>query len=224
MQSKKLVIIGTGETGLLAYEYFTKDSDYDVVAFSVNEQFITEKTLQDLPIVALENIEATYPSTKYSLFVAMGSAELNHARARVYTACKNMGYTMASYVSSRCFVWDNVQIGDNCFILEGNILQAFTSVGNNVVMWNGNHLGHRSNIHDHCFISSHVVIPGFCEIGEYSFMGVNSAVADTVKIGKNNFIGIGCNIHKDTQDDSVFLEKPTQQAKISATMFCGIKG
>ena len=38
-KNKKLVIIGAGETGALAYEYFTHDSEYSVAAFSVSEKF-----------------------------------------------------------------------------------------------------------------------------------------------------------------------------------------
>ncbi len=224
MSSKNLVIVGAGETAILAYEYFTKDSDYNVVAFAVNEQYITEQSLLTLPVLPLEKVEKSHPKDEYSLFVAMGSAELNYARARVFQACKSMGYAMASYVSSRSFIWDNVEIGENCFILEDNTLQPFTKVGNNVVMWSGNHLGHRSVIHDHCFITSHVVISGFCEVGEYSFLGVNACLADNIQIGKNNFIGMGCNILKNTKDDSVFIEKGTEKAKISAKMFCGVRG
>ncbi|NBL01136.1 MAG: sugar O-acyltransferase, partial [Erysipelotrichia bacterium] len=43
-KTKKLIIVGSGETGLIAYEYFQFDSSYEVVAFSVNEQYITEST------------------------------------------------------------------------------------------------------------------------------------------------------------------------------------
>ncbi|HEC1754848.1 TPA: sugar O-acyltransferase, partial [Campylobacter lari] len=32
---KKLIIIGTGETASLAYEYFTNDSDYNIIAFAI---------------------------------------------------------------------------------------------------------------------------------------------------------------------------------------------
>ena len=35
MKSKKLIIIGAGETANLAYEYFTFDSEYEVVGFSI---------------------------------------------------------------------------------------------------------------------------------------------------------------------------------------------
>ena len=52
--------------------------------------------------------------------------------------------------------------GDNCFILEDNTVQPFVTIGNNVTLWSGNHIGHDSVIEDDCFISSHVVVSGTC--------------------------------------------------------------
>ncbi len=223
MKAKKLVIVGLGETAILAYEYFTKDSSYDVVAFSVNQSYIKEDTFLELPVIPFETIENVYSVQEVSLFVAMGSGQLNYLRTKLYKECKVKGYTMASYISSKAFVWDNVEIGENCFILEDNTLQPFVRIGNNVTMWSGNHLGHRSIIHDNCFITSHVVISGFCEIGENTFMGVNSSVADNVIIGKDNLIGMGCCINKQTTENSLYITKGTELAKVPAKMFARVE-
>ncbi len=65
---------------------------------------------------------------------------------------------MISYVSSKATVFPGAPIGDNCFILEDNTIQPFTSIGNNVVLWSGNHIGHHSVIKDHVSFTSHVVL------------------------------------------------------------------
>ena len=62
------------------------------------------------------------------------------------------------------------------------------SVGDNVVMWSGNHIGHHSKIGSHAFITSHVVISGGVSIGESSFLGVNSTVIDHINIEPKSFI------------------------------------
>ena len=48
-----------------------------------------------------------------------------------------MGYELISYVSSKAIVWPSAEIGDNCLIMEGNIIQPYARVGNDVVMWSG---------------------------------------------------------------------------------------
>ena len=222
MKNKKLVIIGTGETAHLAYEYFTFDSEYEVIAFSVNKQYIKENTFLNLPVVEFENLEKFYPPSKYFVFVALASGKLNRDRIKMYNLTKEKGYIFASYISSKAFVWHNVEIGENCFILEDNTLQPFTKVGNNVVMWSGNHLGHRSEIKDNCFITSHVVICGCSTIEENCFLGVNSTIADYVTIKKDNFIAMGAVVNKKTKENSVYIGNPAKRAEISALEYCGV--
>lgn len=222
-KNKQLIIIGAGETAMLAYEYFTYDSDYKVIAFAVNQEFIEAATLYDLPIIPLEEIDAIYPSSSYEAFIGISSGKLNRVRTEFYSELKKKGYALASYISSKAFVWRNVEIGDNCFILEDNTLQPFVKIGNNVTLWSGNHIGHRSVIKDNCFISSHCVISGFCEIGESSFLGVNCTIENNIKVGKDNFIGAGALIQKNTQEQEFFQLKQTELSKINTHRLFRIK-
>lgn len=221
--SGKIVIIGCGETAALAYEYFTHDSQYEVVAFAVDKIFLKEKNFCGLPVVSLDELTLSYPPSDFMAFVAMGSGELNHQRERMFSRLKSLKYTFASYVSSKAFVWHNVKIGENCFILEHNVLQPFSTVGNNVVMWSGNHLGHRSVIGDHCFITSHVVISGYCSIGDYTFMGVNSCVADNIKVERECFISMGAVITRNSSENCIYRGSPAMKVKLPARVFCGVQ-
>ena len=220
---KEIVIIGTGETALLAYEYFTHDSTYTVAAFAVNAQYIDDVTLSGLPVVELENINNTHPPHQFDLFVALSSTHLNRDRAKLYHDLKDKEYSFASYISSKAFVWHNVEIGENCFILENNVLQPFTRIGNNVTLWSGNHLGHRSVVQDHAFLSSHCVVSGFCEIGQSCFLGVNASIANNITIASDNFISMGAVVSKSTEPDGVYVGNPAVRHKLSSKRFCKVK-
>ncbi len=222
-KNKKLLLVGIGETGILAHEYFTHDSDYEVIAFLADREFIKEATFNGLPLISLDEVVVRFNVNEYHVFVAMGSGHLNRDRASVYGRMKELGYKFASYVSSRAFVWQNVEIGENCLVLEHNTVQPFTKIGNNVVLWSGNHIGHRTVIEDHCFITSHVVISGFCRIGAYSFIGVNAAFADNLEIGQNNFIAMGAVISKNTDDNGLYIGNPAEKKTISAKKFCKVR-
>lgn len=208
MVGDKLVIVGSGETAELAYEYFTHDSDFEVVAFSVEKAYLNNKTLFGLPVVPFEDIEKLYEPSKYKLFVAVSFTELNRIRTRLYIQAKNKGYQLASYVSSRAFVWRDVEIGENCFIFENNTLQYQVKIGNNVTLWSGNHIGHRSVIGDNCFIASQVTISGFCEVGESCFIGVNASLVNNIKIAKDCIIGAGSVVLNDTFEGLVYVGNP----------------
>ncbi|NDP22025.1 MAG: acetyltransferase [Paludibacter sp.] len=218
-KSKKLIIVGIGETANLAHEYFSYDSDYEVAAFAVHRELITEKTFKGLAVEAVEDLVVKFSSSDFDVFIAMASAQLNYQRTKIFNEIKSLGYTCASYISSKSFVWHNVKIGENCFILEDNTLQPFVIIGNNVTLWSGNHIGHQSIIHDNCFLTSHVVISGFCEIGNNTFIGVNASIADNIIIAPDNLIAMGAVINKSTNENSIYKGNPATRVAISAKQF-----
>jgi glutamate mutase epsilon subunit len=54
--SKPLVLIGAGEFALIALEYFTRDSGYEVAAFSVERSYLKQAHLEGLPVVPYEDL------------------------------------------------------------------------------------------------------------------------------------------------------------------------
>jgi sugar O-acyltransferase (sialic acid O-acetyltransferase NeuD family) len=208
--SKEIVLIGAGEFAEIAYEYFTHDSDYEVVAFSVERQYINLPSLAGLPVVPYEELEVLYPPDQYELFVAIPASQLNRLRTRLYLDAKHKGYHFVTYISSRAFVWHNARIGENTFIFENNVIQPFVTIGNNCVLWSGNHVGHRTVIHDHVFVASHAVISGYCDIGEGCFIGVNTTFNDNVKVAQNCVIGSGALIAKDTESEKIYVGSPAR--------------
>jgi carbonic anhydrase/acetyltransferase-like protein (isoleucine patch superfamily) len=96
-------------------------------------------------------------------------------------------------------------------------------IGDNVTLWSGNHIGHRSVIEDHVFVSSHVVVSGFCTIGARSFVGVNATLADGVRIGSDNFIAMAACLGASTEDDGIYKGNPAERHKLSAKRFCKVR-
>ena len=215
MKQEKLIIVGAGEFAEIAYEYFTHDSSYQIVAFSVEKDFIGKKELFGLPVVPFEELETFYDPDEYPVFVAITYTQFNRVRRRLYEEVKLKGFRTVSYISSRAFVWHNVKIGENCFIFENNVLQHHADIGNNVIIWSGNYIGHRAKIMDHCFITAHVVVSAFSEVGENCFFGVNSSILDNLTIGKDCIIGAGAVVLKDTSEGMVYIGNPAKAVKSS---------
>jgi sugar O-acyltransferase (sialic acid O-acetyltransferase NeuD family) len=223
MKSKKVVILGDSAFAEVAYECFTRDSEYEVVGFSVNSDYLRRHQLFGLPIVPFETIEDFFDKDQVEFYAALVYSQLNRLRTRFYEEAKAKGYKPASYVSSQAFVWPNVELGEHCFVFEDNTIQPFVKIGNNVVLWSGNHVGHHSVVEDNCFVASHAVISGFCVIGKNSFLGVNVAIGNNVAIGADNWLGVGVNIQKDTPPDSIFKNEPLDPSRVSARRFFKVK-
>ena len=218
-KTKKLLIIGDSAFAEVAYECFTHDSEYEVVGFAAESHYLKKKELFGLPIVPFEQIEEHFNPSEIEFYAALVYSQLNRLRTRLYQTAKTKGYRPASYISSRAFVWHNAVVGEHCFVFEDNTIQPFVRIGNNVVLWSGNHIGHHSEIQDHCFIASHVVISGFCNIGSNTFMGVNATLGNNVNIGEDNWIGPSVTLVKDTEPNLLFKVEQPVSAKVSARRF-----
>lgn len=223
MKDRNLIIVGDSAFAEVAFEYFQHDSSYDVVAFAVERPFLNRSELFGRPVVALEDIADRYPPAHHSFYAALVYTQLNRLRTRLYRTMKAWGYSPASYISPRAFIWRNVQIGEHCFVFEGNVIQPFVQIGDNVVLWSGNHIGHHSRIRDHCFLSSHVVISGFCDVGEACFIGVNATIGNNVTIGADTLIGAGATVTRDVAANSVMKGSPGEKAAITATRYFRIE-
>ncbi len=200
-----LVIFGAAEIAQLAKFYFDHDSNYQVVAFTVDDEYVEESELLGLPVIPFSQVTDRFSPSNYEMFVALSYTRLNKLREEKYFQAKNRGYTLASYVCSKSVSWPDLQIGDNCFILENQTIQPTVRIGNNVMLWSGNHIGHGSVISDHAYISSHVVVSGHCNIGKNCFLGVNSTIKDFITIGDDCFVAMDGAVVLDLANGSVVL-------------------
>lgn len=185
---KKLVIFGIEDYAEIVCEYFQHDSEYEVVGFTVNREYMKDKEYCGLPVVPFEDVETCFPPETHDMHVAIVYYNLNRDRARICAEAKARRYSLASYISSKAFVWHNVKLGEHCFIFENNVLQPFAEIGDNCILWSGNHIGHSSKIGSNVFISSHVVISGHCVVGNNCFLGVNSTMANGLTLGKESWV------------------------------------
>ena len=214
---KPLVIFGAGDIAELAHFYFTHDSDYRVMAFTIDAEYIKQAEFCGLPVVPFEEVSHAFPPGEHELFVALSYAKLNRIRKEKYLAAKAMGYRMAAYMSSKATVWPGFNLGENTFIFEDNTIQPFASIGNNVILWSGNHIGHHSRINDHCFLASHVVVSGRVVIEEQCFIGVNATLRDHVTIGARCVIGAGALILADTEPEGVYIGAATERSRVPSS-------
>lgn len=206
----KVIVFGVLDTAELAHYYLTHDSEHEVVAFTVNRQYIEHDNFHGLPVVAFEDVETIFPPSEYKFFAPMTGRNMNRNREAIYNHAKAKGYQFISYISSRATLFNN-EIGENCFILEDNTIQPFTTIGNNVVLWSGNHIGHHGQIKDHVFFTSHVVLSGHCVVESYSFFGVNATIRDYTTIAQGTLVGMASAIMKETEEWGVYVGNPAKK-------------
>ena len=213
----KVVIFGVKDFAELAWFYLSHDSPHHVAAFSVHREYLpADKSFKGLPVVPYEEVEELFPPMEHDFFVPMSAANMNADRESVYLSVKEKGYECVSYISSKATTFNN-QVGENCFILEANVLQPFTDIGNNVILWSGNHIGHHGAIGDHVTLTSHVVVSGHCTISRNSFIGVNATLRDGINLAEGTFVAMSAALMESTEPWSAYKGNPAQKLKIPST-------
>lgn len=207
---RKVVLFGNGQMASFAYAVLTHDSPHDVVAFTVDDAYITDTTVLGLPVVPFEDLERSHPPDSHAMHISVSFRRVNQLRAEKYCAAKEKGYELVSYVSSRAYTWPDLTIGDNCWMLEHSVVHPFVTIGNNVYMGSGVHVGHNSTIGDHSFLVGMTAIAGYAKIGSYCFVGIHSTIRDGLTIADRTVIGAGSTVLRDTQEGAVYVAPPAR--------------
>lgn len=214
-KSKKAIILGTGPLAELANFYLENDSNYKIEAFcSTSPQF---QSFCGKPLIPFSEITEKFSPATHEIFVAVGYRHMNQIRKRFCCEARSKGYKLLSYISSKATFWDKGnKVGENVFIFEDNTIQPFVEIGDGVIMWSGNHIGHHSKIGCYSFLTSHVVISGFCDVGPHSFLGVNSTLIDNISLGHSVLVGAGAVVTKSLTEKQVIVSpKSTYLQKTS---------
>jgi sugar O-acyltransferase (sialic acid O-acetyltransferase NeuD family) len=207
---KKVVIFGTGELAQRIF-FYLKDSDDQVIAFCANKSKIDKEELLGLPVIAFENIKETFPPTEFSMFIALAYSEMNKKRTKFFNEAKNKGYELYSFVHPSTKIWDEFEMGENCFILANNVIQPFVKIGNNVLIGSNNLISHNTTIGDNCFITSNVTMGGHITMGKNCFVGLSATINQRIEIGDECIIGAGTIITKDINDKEVYAENSSKK-------------
>lgn len=214
---KPLLIFGAGKIGEAVSYYFNRDSDYDIVAYVVDDAFVVKDSFLDKPLIKLSEVLEKYPIEKYTAFIATGYQGINSLRTSKYEHFKNLGYNFASYVSP--YVKGDFTYGENTIIMDGAIIQPCAKLGNNVFIWGGAMIGHHAEIKDHCWLTGGCLIGGITILGESTFVGLGAAIGNEIVIGKKCMIGAQTLITKSIEDKKVLIKEPTKPHRLNADQF-----
>jgi sugar O-acyltransferase (sialic acid O-acetyltransferase NeuD family) len=204
-----LLIFGAGSLARLAYDYCMRDTDYDVRGFTVHERYLGTSSVGGLPEFAFERLEREFSPDECRLFVAVGYKQVNRARAAVVDECRARGYGLATIVSKRSYVWPDVEVGENCFVFDGVIVEPRVTIGDDVILWSGCQVCHDSVLADHCFLAPNAVVLGDARLGERCFVGGNATVRNGVTLAADTVVGAGAIVKRDTRPGEIYSATAT---------------
>ncbi|MDO5112540.1 MAG: hypothetical protein Q4E65_09555 [Clostridia bacterium] len=196
---KKLLIFGGGVFAKFLKTTIEADGQGPVEAFCVNEAYLAGARAENpgVPVVAFEELDALYGAGNFEILVSVGYHKMNENRAKVFRACDERGYAIASFVHSTATVRCDT-VGRGNIIMENCRLHYFTRLGEGNIIIADTALGHETRVGDFCFIAG-ATTGGLVEIGSYSFIGMKSVVCDHIRLGDHTLLGAGTVASADTK-------------------------
>ncbi len=161
------------------------DSDYDVVAFTVDGRFVSKASSMDCPVVPFEEVGKLYPpgTARHAHHSHPTEAQPRKGPGK-YVDAKAKGYRLVNYIASSAIVWPNQEIGDNCYIGPGAVLCPTAKIGNDVFVGDGSIVSHDSELQGHTFLSAGVTLAGATVVEESCFLGTGCTIRDRLTIGE----------------------------------------
>ncbi|MCP4370161.1 MAG: acetyltransferase [Deltaproteobacteria bacterium] len=218
------IMIGNSITAEILYDLIKDDSRYQVEAFSVDEEFITEKKLLGLDVIALENLASMYDTLIYKIIIAVGYGNINRNREALFHKVNNFGFETITYVHQDAKIFSK-ELGKGSIIMPGAVLEPYTKIGANTVIWSNCTIAHHAVIEENCWIASGSVVSGEARIGKNTFMGVNSTIVNKVTVSEYNIIGAHTLVSKNTKPNEVYLARSGEKHRFNSqeyTKFYGL--
>ena len=216
---QKVIIFGIGKVSDVISYFLENFSDYKIIAYTVDEEYIFQNKFREKPVIPFKNLENLYIPSEYDVFVALGYQELNRLREKKCLEVKEKGYKLFSYIGNSSGISKDLIYKENCFVMDGALIHPKVEIGKNVFIWSGSMIGHHSYISDNCWLTSSSNISGGVNVGKNCFFAVNSTVANSLKIGKNCFFGANSLITKSVDDESVFIENSSNIYRLKSHQF-----
>lgn len=203
MISKRLVIVGAGQTAEQIFHLANKQGRFDRIVFAVDDEYFQQETFCGSNVFDLDSVLKTHDPQRDCFFVAMSWNRLNHHRTLMYERIKECNAICTNLIADTASVYYNAIIGDNVWISELANLGCSSLIGDNVFIQPCASVLHNSIVNDHCFIGGSVVIGGNSVIGSGSFVGLGAVIFNDVAIGRKCIIGAGASVRKDLPDYSI---------------------
>jgi carbonic anhydrase/acetyltransferase-like protein (isoleucine patch superfamily) len=197
-----IVLFGAGQLAEVAKAYIDAHGPDRVVGFTVDVAYLREATFHGLPVVAWEELEQRFPPKDVELLGPISFRRLNEFRRDRHLEGKARGYRFASFIHPAAHIYAQ-EVGENAFILEGNIIQPFARIGQGAMMFGANAIGHHTVVGDYCFVASHVAVGGAARVGELSYLSLASVVESGVMLGPKCFLDVGAVVKENLPAGSV---------------------
>jgi sugar O-acyltransferase (sialic acid O-acetyltransferase NeuD family) len=206
---KKAIIVGAGKHGEVYLSYL-RSIGITILGFIDDDKSKVGIEFQGTKVIGtFEDLFSKKFKDKITdVYCPIGD---NILRKDYLKTLKNEGYETPSFIHPSVILAPDVNIGEAAYILQGNYVMPFTTIGNYFMMNMGGTIGHHVSIGEGVFISSGARIGASIHISDYAYFGTGCTIKTGIEsIGTSAIIGAGAVVINNVEDYSVVAGNPAK--------------
>lgn len=207
---KPVVILGAGGHSKVLIDTL-RQQGVDIIAVTDQNTERWGSLWCSVPIIGDDAvIKKSYPPESIYLVNGLGSVCVQSARTHLFKRFKQAGYYFASVIHPSVQLAQDIQLGEGIQCLAGVILQAGTSIGDNVILNTGTIVDHDCHIESHTHLAPRVVLSGGVCVGAETHIGTGAVVIQGITIGNQVTIGAGAVVIRTVADQCKVVGVPAR--------------
>lgn len=192
----------------IGHFYFSRDSSYEVVAFTVDAHYNNSGPMCGLEVLDFERVAETHPPSSHDMFVAIGPSRMNALREAKFLEAKEKGYRLASYISPRAVCASTT--GENTFVADMVVINPFVAIGHDNYFYDGAICSNDATIGNHCYFAPRSYVGSLCEVRNNSILGAGSVLKSGVVVAPKTLVGAAAYISTNTEEKGVYGVKSAE--------------
>lgn len=214
---QKILIIGNSNYARLVREYVDDLAfvwgGIKCIGFSVDGAYISDSTLDGLPVIAFEEISRSIPADSVKLVLAIGYQKLMKTRKDIYTRYSGLGYEFTNYIHPSAQIDSTAAIGNGNIFFEGVIVQKHARIGCGNLFWHRAMISHNDTVGDFNTFCANALLCGFVKVGDCAFFGSGAIVKDNVEIVGNNLVAAGAYVNRNIRENQAVIPPSSEYIK-----------
>lgn len=186
---KKLVLIGGGGHCNAVVNVVEHENKFQILGILEKNKISAKKNLHGYPILGTDDCIKDLIKEGVYFHITIGQIYSSDLRMQISSLISEHGGKLATIVSPRAYIAQNVKIGDGTVVMHDALINSNAKVGLN------------------CIINSKAIIEHDAIIGDFNHISTGAIVNGGSQVGAGCFIGSNAVIpHNDIVEDGFFLK------------------
>ncbi len=200
---KNVIIFGNGSYAKTITYYIENYTDWSVVGYSTDLN-IEMDSFNGKQYIPFEVVLKDYSPDAYEIVMGIGYKNMNNLRKEKFEMIKSYGYRFPNFIHPTAII-NNTVLGEGNVILENAVIEPYTVLGDDNILWSAVLLGHDGIHGSHNQYAVCCSIAGNCRVGDNCFIGNHATVKDGLSISSYSLLGAGVYLSKNTREYDVVV-------------------